>query len=296
MYVGTNDGSTNTSTADEKRISFGGTYSSDNTYDSASIQNRIIYYDPSNRDPDQQGFSELLISKRFANSITNEGAVDQVRIKAAEFHVDEYVGSDTLLEQKPALTKNALGDFKINPEFIMPHESATANIKAKLDVAGDALIRRRLNAGYYPGNQLKGIEKLPWRIFFDTRDREIVKKVTLTSNLFTGDTLVSNVVTQRVSPGGDWGRHDTIGNITWECAHRPAGGFIQLSNVASSVVTTGFNGMTNSDVKSADNKYVTKFSFWLQIPELHTSVSYTHLRAHETLRYLVCRLLLEKKK
>ena len=27
-----------------------------------------------------------------------------------------------------------------------------------------------------------------------------------------------------------------------------------------------------------------------------TSVSYTHLRAHETLRHLVCRLLLEKKK
>ena len=26
------------------------------------------------------------------------------------------------------------------------------------------------------------------------------------------------------------------------------------------------------------------------------TVSYTHLRAHETLRYLVCRLLLEKKK
>ena len=29
---------------------------------------------------------------------------------------------------------------------------------------------------------------------------------------------------------------------------------------------------------------------------LPVSVSYTHLRAHETLRYLVCRLLLEKKK
>src|SRR5665647_3678767 len=28
----------------------------------------------------------------------------------------------------------------------------------------------------------------------------------------------------------------------------------------------------------------------------HTSVSYTHLRAHETDSYLVCRLLLEKKK
>jgi hypothetical protein len=277
VYVGTNDGSTNTSTADEKRISFGGTYASDNTYDSASIQNRIIYYDPNNRDPDQQGFSELLISKRFSNSITNEGAVDQVRIKAAEFHLDEYISSDTLLEQKPALTKNALGDFKINPEFIMPHESATANIKAKLDVEGDTFIRRRLNAGYYPGNQLKGIEKLPWRIFFDTRNREIVKKITLTSNLDTGDTLVSNVVTQRVSPGGDWGRHDTIGNISFECSHDSSGGFLTLSNITSTVSTTGFNGMTNSDVKSADNKYVTKFSFWLQIPELHSSDTYQYV-------------------
>ena len=31
-------------------------------------------------------------------------------------------------------------------------------------------------------------------------------------------------------------------------------------------------------------------------PEDEDTVSYTHLRAHETLRYLVCRLLLEKKK
>ena len=32
-----------------------------------------------------------------------------------------------------------------------------------------------------------------------------------------------------------------------------------------------------------------------QLEDGYTSVSYTHLRAHETLRYLVCRLLLEKK-
>ena len=31
-------------------------------------------------------------------------------------------------------------------------------------------------------------------------------------------------------------------------------------------------------------------------PHLHRAVSYTHLRAHETDSYLVCRLLLEKKK
>ena len=38
--------------------------------------------------------------------------------------------------------------------------------------------------------------------------------------------------------------------------------------------------------KKDDGAYKTLF---------HVPVSYTHLRAHETLRYLVCRLLLEKK-
>ena len=35
---------------------------------------------------------------------------------------------------------------------------------------------------------------------------------------------------------------------------------------------------------------------WMSEPELVEPVSYTHLRAHETGRNLVCRLLLEKKK
>ena len=34
----------------------------------------------------------------------------------------------------------------------------------------------------------------------------------------------------------------------------------------------------------------------IEIDTRLAAVSYTHLRAHETLRYLVCRLLLEKKK
>ena len=41
-----------------------------------------------------------------------------------------------------------------------------------------------------------------------------------------------------------------------------------------------------------------KYSLSLPDPthlHIHKAVSYTHLRAHETLRYLVCRLLLEKK-
>src|SRR5680860_1828337 len=37
--------------------------------------------------------------------------------------------------------------------------------------------------------------------------------------------------------------------------------------------------------------------FWAKDPSIgHKTVSYTHLRAHETDSYLVCRLLLEKKK
>ena len=41
---------------------------------------------------------------------------------------------------------------------------------------------------------------------------------------------------------------------------------------------------------------VDDFDFIYQSLVEHKAVSYTHLRAHETLRYLVCRLLLEKKK
>src|SRR5450756_2424806 len=37
------------------------------------------------------------------------------------------------------------------------------------------------------------------------------------------------------------------------------------------------------------------FGFWSEFRASYTTVSYTHLRAHETRHDLVCRLLLEKK-
>src|SRR5678815_1623399 len=40
---------------------------------------------------------------------------------------------------------------------------------------------------------------------------------------------------------------------------------------------------------------VRRLSFHQSSVDLHTAVSYTHLRAHETPEHLVCRLLLEKK-
>ena len=43
-------------------------------------------------------------------------------------------------------------------------------------------------------------------------------------------------------------------------------------------------------------KIATRESYGNTLVELAKAVSYTHLRAHETGRNLVCRLLLEKKK
>ncbi len=268
VYVGTNDGSTDTSNVSTgKKIQFGGTYSSDDNYASATIQNRTIYYDSTNRDPDQQGFSELLVSKRFTNLITNEGALDQVRIKAPEFHIDEYIRDDLLLEQRPAMTKNAMGDFKFNPEFIMPHECASANIKAKVDIEGDSYIRRRLNAGNYMGNQVKGIDKLPYRIFYDTRNREVIKKNSFVTNLTNGDFMYSNVNTQSTTPGPGWGRYDNVGIIEGDVTYDPSECAIRFSNSHSRVYTTGFNTMLYNDEFSVDQNLTWKCSFWLKLTQ-----------------------------
>ena len=43
-------------------------------------------------------------------------------------------------------------------------------------------------------------------------------------------------------------------------------------------------------------KYAKIYDVWEKITPIMNAVSYTHLRAHETDSYLVCRLLLEKKK
>ena len=52
-----------------------------------------------------------------------------------------------------------------------------------------------------------------------------------------------------------------------------------------------------ADIKKADIKMpLMGIAFLVFLLAAIYAVSYTHLRAHETLRYLVCRLLLEKKK
>ena len=57
----------------------------------------------------------------------------------------------------------------------------------------------------------------------------------------------------------------------------------------------GLDPKRNKRVMIVDDS-VTLRTYTRGVVESRGSVSYTHLRAHETLRYLVCRLLLEKKK
>ena len=54
---------------------------------------------------------------------------------------------------------------------------------------------------------------------------------------------------------------------------------------------------TRNITHAADKLYMTQSALSKRIKALEQEpVSYTHLRAHETDSYLVCRLLLEKKK
>ena len=53
--------------------------------------------------------------------------------------------------------------------------------------------------------------------------------------------------------------------------------------------------LATGDVENADHVATTLLNVdWMRVPR--DAVSYTHLRAHETVLDLVCRLLLEKKK
>ena len=57
----------------------------------------------------------------------------------------------------------------------------------------------------------------------------------------------------------------------------------------------GLNLFINSLVKWRNDLILKKSNHIKLLQTVLDAVSYTHLRAHETLRYLVCRLLLEKK-
>ena len=95
--------------------------------------------------------------------------------------------------------------------------------------------------------------------------------------------------------------------VLWGLKFKIPAAWILLTTLLGWLIVNVFSLIFNHQVAGQKTEYpahtiffATLLYFFLAkivIPELKTiSVSYTHLRAHETDSYLVCRLLLEKKK
>jgi len=237
IFVGSNDSATNNENS--KSIYFGGTYGGDdNYYTKTIIENRPFYYDVLNTDAHQQGFSELLLCKSYVvdsyDNNANDTGRDQIRIKAAEFHVDSYVFNDDKYEQRPILTTVMTGQIKINPEMNVPHEISTCNAKAQLDIAGDTHIRRRLSIGRYTYSNIVGADKIPARIMFDTRRDDLFR----TSSVEPGTFFTSNVCTNSHNFSYRSHRHDSEGWIhpTNGATHVQEQSAIQLNSSSTYVL------------------------------------------------------------
>ena len=237
LYVGSNDSATNNENS--KTIYFGGTYGGDdNYYTKTTIENRPFYYDVTNTDAHQQGFSELLLCKSFVvdsyDNNANDTGRDQIRIKAAEFHIDSYVFNDDKYDQRPILTTVMTGQIKINPEMNVPHEISTCNAKAQLDIAGDTHVRRRLSIGRPRYSNIVGADKIPARIMFDTRRDDLLR----TSSTSPGTFFTSNVCTNSHNFNFRSHRHDSEGWIhpTGGATHVQDQSAIQLNSSSAYVL------------------------------------------------------------
>lgn len=284
IFVGANDGAgTNKGS---KKIYFGGTYGTgDNYYAKTVIENRSFYYSAQDTDAHMQGYSEILLNKALLRPTAGVG-VDQIRIKAQEFHVDSYVESDGRYMQTPILTTTSFGQIKLNPEFLVPHESTSCSANALLDVNGDVLIRNRLNIGGREENNLTAADKIPFRIFYDTRNDEVFRRnVTAIENgswqIENGYHVVSNVCTNIHNFGFPTHRHNSRGEVSGSASYDQSVNGIRLSNESSYIYNdyfvgvsawdTAFHGsMYNSPTGSSSNtinkdytrdQYIL-FSFW----------------------------------
>jgi hypothetical protein len=284
IFVGANDGAS--SNKGSKKIYFGGTYGTgDNYYAKTAIENRSFYYSSQDTDAHMQGYSELLLNKALLRPTPGVG-VDQVRIKAQEFHVDSYVESDGQYMQTPVLMTTPFGQIKLNPEFLVPNESMSCSANALLDVNGDVLIRNRLNIGGREENNLTAADKIPFRIFYDTRNDEVFRRnVTATNNggwqIENGYHMVSNVCTNIHNFGFPTHRHNSRGEVSGSASYDQSVNGIRLSNESSYIYNDYFvgvsawdthfhGGMYNSPTGSssntiardyAGNQYIL-FSFW----------------------------------
>ena len=208
LVIGPNDGTTNNSYP--KKIAFGGTYR-DNSYKQTQIENRIYHYDSLNYSEWEQGYSELIFSKK-----SQREAQDMIRFKTHEFRVDSYVNGDGDYDHNPVITMNQQGLIKLNAEMHIP-DNATANVhatsemqcnaKALLDIEGDCFTRRRVNIGWPEGQNVYGSDKWSWKIIYDTRSPRIF-------NFENSNQIHSNLIAINSSPWIGKHRGDSYGTIS----------------------------------------------------------------------------------
>ena len=257
VKIGSNNSSNvtdpSTTNALRKMITFGGTYF-DNTYDATEIENRAYYYDATNADIHQQGWSEFLFRKK-----TNSDAYDMIRFKSNEFRIDNYMPGDGDYDHNPRLTMDVVGNFKLNAEMTFSHERGQANVQALLDIEGDSLTRRRACVGWTGGNNTLGKEKQPFNILYDTRSA-LVKD----GNNSVG--LVSNVCVWNRGVGGPATRWNTKGPITGTINYHETEGSISLNTDSSYSLNTGQDGTIYSGGGF-------KVSFWIKLQNDHSTYS-----------------------
>ena len=206
LVIGPNDGTTNNSYP--KKISFGGTYR-DNSYEQTQIENRIYHYDSLNYSEWEQGYSELIFSKK-----SQREAPDMIRFKTHEFRVDSYVNGDGDYDHNPIITTNQQGLVKLNAEMHIPDNTSVhitsemqCNAKALLDIEGDCFTRRRVNIGWPEGQNVYGSDKWSWKIIYDTRSPRIF-------NFENSNQIHSNLIAINNTPWVGKFRGDSYGTIS----------------------------------------------------------------------------------
>jgi len=240
IVIGPNDGTTNNSYP--KKLAFGGTYR-DNSYEYTQIENRIYHYDNTNYSEWEQGYSELIFSKK-----SHREAQDMIRFKTHEFRVDSYVRGDGDYDHNPVITMNQQGFIKLNAEMHIPTSVSTnsshgtsemqCNAKALLDIEGDCFTRRRLNIGCPEYQNVFGSDKFSWKIIYDTRSPRLY-------NFEDSNQIHSNLIAINSSPWVGKFRGDSYGTISsvtdfkyseTECAFymSSSSGFAQNNNYNTS--------------------------------------------------------------
>jgi hypothetical protein len=259
LVIGPNDGTTNNSYP--KKLAFGGTYR-DNSYEQTQIENRIYHYDSTNFSEWEQGYSELIFSKK-----SKREAQDMIRFKTHEFRVDSYVRGDGDYDHHPVITVNQQGLIKLNAEMHIPDNNSVhttsemqCNAKALLDIEGDCFTRRRLNIGWPECQNVFGSDKWCWRILYDTRSPRVY-------NFEGSNQIHSNLIAINNTPWIGKFRGDSYGTIS------------SLTDFKYSETECAFY-MSSSSGFAQNNSYTTssggtghRLSFWFKLTTPQSSLT-----------------------